>query len=61
MMHKIALLLLLTIFVARAQKPDSTYHISGAASATNNGISLLPMFTRRNNRKNKIFGYSESV
>ena len=45
MMHKIALLLLLTIFVARAQKPDSTYHISGAASATNNGISLLPMFT----------------
>ena len=24
---------------------QTTYHISGAASATNNGISLLPMFT----------------
>jgi hypothetical protein len=45
MMHKITLLLLLTIFVAKAQNTDSTYHISGAASATNNGISLLPMFT----------------
>ena len=45
MMHKIALLLFVTIFVARAQNTDSTYHISGAASATNNGISLLPMFT----------------
>jgi hypothetical protein len=45
MKYKITLLFLLALLTAKAQTTDSTYHVSGGASATNNGISLLPMFT----------------
>jgi hypothetical protein len=45
MKYKITLLFLLALLTAKAQTTESTYHVSGGASATNNGISLLPMFT----------------
>jgi len=53
MMHKflmsICLVMGMSFFAlgeeAVGDSVQTTYHISGAASATNNGISLLPMFT----------------
>ncbi len=45
MTQKLTVLLFICLFSAKAQTADSTFHISGAASVTNNGISLLPMFT----------------
>ena len=45
MTQKLTVLLFICLFSAKGQTADSTFHISGAASVTNNGISLLPMFT----------------
>ena len=46
-MQKITVLLVLSIIAlsSYSQKTDSTYHIKGAVTITNKGISLVPTFT----------------
>src|SRR5262245_5847367 len=45
--HKVLLVLVLLMITdfCFSQKPDSTFHLAGAVTVTNKGISLVPTFT----------------